>query len=132
MEIIARSRSTCRVDVAWHAPDKDWRISLVMDGKCVAMTRRAVAAKLARMLRQRAEFARDGVSEAKRLGLAKRGSVYAHDGFVYLVRQADWTFCLAPEEAEELASEIERQVEASMKPGQMIGLGRMGRLYRFG
>ena len=132
MEIIARSRTSYRVDVVWHNPEEDYRIGLVMDGACIAMMKRPVAAKLARLLKQRARLARDGVSEAKRFKLAKRGSVYAHDGAVYLVHKADWTYQLAPAEAEELAAGISRQVQASMGAGQMIGLGRMGRLYRFG
>ena len=41
-------------------------------------------------------------------------------------------FAEAPAEADELADEIGRQVQASMDAGQMIGLGRMGRLYRIG
>ncbi len=132
MEIIARSRTSYRVDVAWHNPEEDFRIGLIMDGTCIAMMPRPVATKLARLLKQRAGLARDRVSEAKRFKLAKRGSVYAHDGEVYLVHKADWTYQLAPAEAEELANEVERQVRASMDDGQMIGLGRMGRLYRLG
>lgn len=132
MEIISRSRTSYRVDVAWHSPEEDFRINLIMDGKCIAAMKRTVAAKLSRLLKQRAEMARDGVSETKRFRLAKKGSVYAHDGAVYLVHKADWTYQLAPAEAEELGAELDLQIAASMDPGQMIGLGRLGRLYSFG